>query len=62
VLFHQFKSRSGVSDALQTSIRNFASVDGIGANSIQSLDKLAKQLERMESQTAGIERGLQNVC
>jgi hypothetical protein len=36
-------------------------VDGIGANSIQSLDKLAKQLERMESQAAGIERGLQNV-
>lgn len=46
---------------LITSIRNFATVDAIMANSAQNLEKLAKQMDRMESKTEEIESGLGNV-
>uniref|UniRef100_A0A1I8BYN5 BLOC-1-related complex subunit 7 n=1 Tax=Meloidogyne hapla TaxID=6305 RepID=A0A1I8BYN5_MELHA len=52
---------SGLSDALQTSIRNFVAVDGIAQNSAQNLDKLAKQVELMETQTFEVEQSLGSV-
>ncbi|CAK5042158.1 unnamed protein product [Meloidogyne enterolobii] len=52
---------SGLSDVLQTSIRNFVAVDGIAQNSAQNLDKLAKQVELMETQTFEIEHSFETV-
>ena len=49
---------SGLSEVLQTSIRNFVAVDGIAQNSTQNLDKLSKQVELMETETFEIEQTL----
>jgi hypothetical protein len=59
---YEYNIHSGISDALLTSIRNFATVEGIAQNSSLNLEKLTKQLDRMDAQTSGIERGLDRVC
>uniref|UniRef100_A0A183CDN3 BLOC-1-related complex subunit 7 n=1 Tax=Globodera pallida TaxID=36090 RepID=A0A183CDN3_GLOPA len=53
---------SGSIDLLVTSIRNLTAADGIMANSAQNLEKIEKQMERLEAQTNGTEQGLQNVA
>ncbi|KAF7638545.1 hypothetical protein Mgra_00001922 [Meloidogyne graminicola] len=52
---------SGLSDVLQTSIRNFVAVDGIAQNSAQNLNKLVKQVELMETETFKIGQNLGTV-
>uniref|UniRef100_A0A914HX32 BLOC-1-related complex subunit 7 n=1 Tax=Globodera rostochiensis TaxID=31243 RepID=A0A914HX32_GLORO len=53
---------SGSTDLLVTSIRNLTAADGIMANSAQNLEKIEKQMQRLEAQTNGTEQGLQNVA